>query len=140
MTIRVVDASCLIAFLENGAGADEIEVLLGRAIEGKYTLIMSALVMPSIIALLAPKMTSHAIDEMMRNVLDLPIRIVPMDADIKTAKIVAQVNCDFGMSLEESHAVALADLNNGILFSTNPRIKLANGRAKIKLISEECME
>jgi predicted nucleic acid-binding protein len=102
----VLDASALMTFFENRPGVENVEELIGLAVEGKRQLLMSVVnwgeVYYSTWRTKGPGVARKVIED----IAQLPLEIV--DADLELTRIAAEFRAEHNLPYVDGFAAALA--------------------------------
>lgn len=136
MPTRVMDSSSLLVFLEDVEGADKVEVLLGRAVDGRYRVVVSALALPVLYAHLTEKVGKRHARGLVAQVTSLPVEIASYNGDLDTAEAVGLLRRSCGLSLEEGHSAVLALNEGAILVTGKAAYQAVGGKLRMQMIEE----
>ncbi len=106
MKTYVLDASALMTFFEDRAGADKVEELLAKAAEAKRPLLMSVVNWGEVFYSIWRAHGEKAAAAKLREIAQLPIEVV--DVDMDTAKLAARLKAEHNLPYADCFAAALA--------------------------------
>jgi predicted nucleic acid-binding protein len=101
----ILDASALLRFVDNDAGADRIEALLDQARTGKVEIVISAVNWGEIVHSLLRARGGEQVNELLPKLRALPIKI----------SVVTQDSAEDAAKFKYSHKLAYADAFAGSL-------------------------
>ena len=129
MNAYVLDASALMAFFEDRAGADKVEELLAKAADAKRPLVMSVVncgeVFYSIWRAHGEKQANAKVQE----IAQLPIEII--DVDLEFAKLAATLKAEYNLPYADCFAAALARSRKATLVTSDKDFERAEAAVKI---------
>jgi ribonuclease VapC len=102
----VLDASALMAFFENRAGADQVEDLLAKAADRKKPLLMSVVNWGEVYYSIWRARGERAAHLKLREIAQLPIEVV--DADMELTQAAARLKAAHNLPYADCFAAALA--------------------------------
>lgn len=117
----VLDASAVMAFLEDRPGAQKVEELLRRATENQRFLLMSVVNWGEVYYSLWRAHGESAAKEQLRRITQLPLEV--HDADMESAKLAAETKARFGLPYADCFAAALVLLRKGVIVTTDRDFK-----------------
>ena len=126
MKTYVLDASALMAFFENRAGADKVEELLTRAADAKRPLAMSVINWGEVYYSIWRAHGESAAAAKLQEIAQLPIQV--FDVDMELAKLAASFKAQHSLPYADCFAAALAQARKAILVTSNKdfeRVKTA---------------
>ena len=106
MKRTVLDASAVMSFYEERPGADEVEVLIREAVEGKRNLSMSVVNWGEIFYSVWRAQSREAAEKIIREIAQLPIQVV--DADHELTRSAAEFRARHKLPYADCFAVSLA--------------------------------
>ena len=128
MKVYVLDANALIRYVEDGPGADRIDLLFQAATSGQVHLSMSVVNVGEVLYILA----KHIGEERALQYLASFRRLVEMiAADVEQATRAALLKSDYKLGYADSFAVALALNSKATLVSADPSFKKLGAALKI---------
>ena len=102
----VLDASAIMTFFEDRPGAQKVQDLLGRAVEGKAGLLMSVVNWGEVYYSIWRTKGQEAAERTLAEIAQLPIEIV--DADSELTKFAAAFRAQHKLPYADCFAAALA--------------------------------
>ena len=124
MKIYVLDASALMTFFEDRAGADKVEELLAKAAEAKRPLAMSAVNWGEVYYSVWRARGEKAADDLLRRIDQLPIEIVGVDMEL--AKLAASLKAQHNLPYADCFAAALAQARKATLATSDKDFQRVN--------------
>jgi len=115
--IYVLDASALMTFFEDRAGADKVEELLAKAAEAKRPLAMSVVNWGEVYYSVWRAHGEKAADDLLRRIDQLPIEIVGVDMEL--AKLAASLKAQHNLPYADCFAAALAQARKATLATSD---------------------
>ena len=109
----VLDASALMTFFEDRAGADKVEELLRQGVEGKVELLMSVVNWGEVYYSTWRAKGKETAEKTVAKVAQLPIEIV--SADLEFTKLAAEFRAQHKVPYADCFAVSLAQHQKAIL-------------------------
>ncbi len=109
----VLDASALMAFFEDRPGADKVEDLIGRAVEGKTELLMSVVNWGEVYYSVWRARGRDAAQKVIAEIAQLPIEIA--DADGELTKQAAELKALHHLPYADCFAAGLAQIRRAIV-------------------------
>lgn len=128
----VLDASALLRFLANEAGAPEVERLLNRALDGDIELLMSVVNWGEVLHYV---LKTHGIDVMNTvesHYLSLPIRMFVVDHVV--ARIAAELRFRFKIPYADAFAAATAVQNQATIITGDYDFTLVRGTVRVQFL------
>lgn len=125
----VLDASALMTFFENRAGATRIESLLVRASEGKESLLMSVVNLGEVYYSLWRTRSEGVARELLGRVLQMPVEIVPADLELTCAA--AALRARHRLAYVDCFAAALAEQRKAYLATSDPDFRALGARVRL---------
>lgn len=117
MKTFVLDASALMTFFEDRAGAEKVEALLMKAAETKRPLLMSAVNWGEVYYSVWRARGEKAADEKLQEIAQLPIEVVGIDMNL--AKLAATLKAEHNLPYADGFAAALAQSRKATLVTTD---------------------
>jgi predicted nucleic acid-binding protein len=109
----VLDASALMTFFEDRAGALAVEELLGKAAEAKRPLLMSVVNWGEVYYSVWRTRGEAVANAKLLEIAQLPIDIV--DADFGVTQLAASLKAAYGLPYADCFAAALAQMRKALL-------------------------
>ncbi len=109
----VLDASAIMTFFEDRPGAQKVQDLLGRAVEGKVELLMSVVNWGEVYYSIWRTKGKEAAGRTLAEIAQLPIEIV--DADSELTKLAAAFRAQHKLPYADCFAAALARQRKAML-------------------------
>ncbi len=109
----VLDASAIMTFFEDRPGAQKVQDLLGRAIEGKVELLMSVVNWGEVYYSIWRTKGKEAAGRTLAEIAQLPIEIV--DADSELTKLAASFRAQHKLPYADCFVAALARQRKAML-------------------------
>ena len=129
---KVIDASALLAFLENGQGAEKVSELIKHVCEKDRMLLISSLSWCEVCHAIFSSLDRAKAEAAIENLLTLPIEIAPFEQE--DAKIVALIKAEHKTSYIDSAAVALAKKKKTALLTIKSELKKLDKIASVELL------
>ena len=129
MKTYALDASALMTFFENRAGADKVEDLLARAADAKIALLMSVVNWGEIYYSLWRAHGESAAHAKMQEIAQLPIEVV--DADLGLTRLAVRLKAAHNLPYADCFAAALAESRNSLLVTSDKDFHRAATELKI---------
>ena len=118
MTKYVFDTSALLAYIENEAGANTVEDLLQKAMDGKATILISVISLIELFYIIVQEQSKEIAYERIELTKELPITIIGLEeADIE---IIALLKAKYQISFADSCIAGLAKLKDAELVHKDP--------------------
>ncbi|MFY9751237.1 MAG: type II toxin-antitoxin system VapC family toxin [Candidatus Acidiferrales bacterium] len=133
MTRRVVlDASALVIFFTNAAGAAKVESLLTDALEGKSRVSMSAVNWGEVYYATWRNQGKAAADRVISEIARLPIEIEA--ATLEATKMSAEIKATYRLPYADAFAASLAKRENAQLLTADSDFSVLKGVIAIQFI------
>ncbi len=129
MKTYVLDASALMTFFEDRAGAEKVEELLVKAAEAKRPLLMSAVNWGEVYYSIWRARGEQAATAKLNEIAQLPIEIVGVDTEL--AKLAASLKAKHNLPYADCFAAALAQARKVSLVTSDKDFKCAGDAVKI---------
>lgn len=113
----VLDASAVMAFFEDRAGAEKVEELIGLAVSGKRGLLMSVVNWGEVYYATWHERGREAAQKTLAEIAQLPIEIV--EADLELTKLAAEFRAQHKLPYADCFAAALARDRKASLITTD---------------------
>ncbi len=113
----VLDASALMVFFEDRPGADNVEELIARAIEGKRDVLMSVVNWGEVFYSIWRTRGCEAAQKVLAEIAQLPIQILDADGDL--AKLAAEFRAQHKLPYADCFAAALAQQRKATLVTAD---------------------
>lgn len=128
----VLDAPCILAFLEDGPGAGTVENLLGRALEKQEQILIAATSWGELYQSIMLKHGEHVARDRIAQLAKLPWEIVAIDPD--TAELAAVLSCRSRIEIFRCLPLAVAQIRNAELvsFDSNAHSEFLELRPQIR--------
>jgi len=125
----VMDASALVTFFEDRAGAEKVEELLVNAAEAKRSLFMSVVNWGEVYYSIWRSRGEGVANEKLREISQLPIDVI--DVDMPTAKLAARFKAECKLPYADCFAAALAQQRKAALITSDSDFKAIEKRLNI---------
>jgi predicted nucleic acid-binding protein len=129
MRTYVLDASALMTFFENRAGADKVEKLLVDAADGGRPLAMSVVNWGEVYYAIWRTHGEKAATAKLQAIAQLPIQVV--DADMDLARQAASLKAQYSLPYADCFAAALAQARKGTVVTSDKDFERAGTALKI---------
>jgi len=126
---HVLDASALMTFFENRAGADKVEDLLAKAADTKHPLLMSVVNWGEVYYSVWRARGEKAADAKLQEIAQLPIEVV--DVDMELAQPAARLKAQHNLSYADCFAAALAQARKATLVTSDKDFECVGTGLKI---------
>jgi predicted nucleic acid-binding protein len=126
---HVLDSSALITFLEDRAGADQVEDLLAKAAESEHALLMSVVNWGEVYYSIWRLRGEKAANEKLREISQLPIEIV--DVDTELTRLAATLKAKHNLPYADCFAGALAQARKAALVTSDKGFERVSTSLKI---------
>lgn len=113
----VLDASALMTFFEERAGADKIEKLLAEAADAKRLLPMSVINWGEVYYAVWRAHGETVAQSKLREITQLPVEIV--DADMELTRLAASLKAQYRLPYADCFAAALAQIRRATLVTSD---------------------
>ena len=117
MKTYVLDASALMTFFEDRAGAEKVEELLAKAAESKHPLLMSVVNWGEVYYSIWRTRGENAAGAKLREIAQLPIEIVGVDMEL--GKLAATLKAQHNFPYADCFAAALAQTRKSALVTSD---------------------
>ncbi len=134
----VLDASAVMAFFEDRAGAEKVEELIGLAVSSKRELLMSVVNWGEVYYATWHERGRDAAQRTLAEIAQLPIEIV--DADFELTKLAAEFRAQYKLPYADCFAAALAQDRKALLITTDRDFSDVEGQVNILWASESRRE
>jgi len=131
MAAKVLDSWALLAFYKDEQCASEVENLIQQAADKGKPLLLSAVNWAEIHYSLERAGGKAVAERVADQIAELPIQIVGVGDDLKTARIAATFKAAHKMSLADAFAAALAKEKKAELVTGDPEFRALDGQIKI---------
>jgi PIN domain nuclease of toxin-antitoxin system len=128
----VIDTSALLAFLEDGTGADKVEELLWNATAKQQPITMSVASWGLLYKQILHKYGERLASEKFGQLQNLPLKLVEVDSPI--AQNAALLSEKHKLPYLESLAVATAQLNKATLVTVNGALSALDAELKVSVV------
>jgi ribonuclease VapC len=125
----VLDASAVIAFFEDRAGAEKVEELLANASEAKRPLVMSVVNWGEVYYSIWRSRGEEPANEKLRQISQLPIHVI--DVDMATAKPAARFKAQCNLPYADCFAAALAQQSKSAVVTSDQDFKAVEKYLKV---------
>jgi len=125
----VLDASALMAFFENRAGAEQVEELLAKAADAKRPLLMSAVNWGEVYYSVWRARGEPAAAAKLQEIAQLPIQVV--DVDMELARLAASLKAQHNLPYADCFAAALAQNRKATLVTSDKDFQRVGPTLKI---------
>ena len=117
MKTYVLDASALMTFFENRAGAEQVEELLAKAADAKHPLLMSAVNWGEVYYSVWRARGEPAAAAKLQEIAQLPIEVI--DVDMELTRLAASLKAQHNLPYADCFAAALAQNRKGTLVTSD---------------------
>jgi ribonuclease VapC len=131
MAAKVLDSWALLAFYKDEQCASEVENLIQQAADKGKPLLLSAVNWAEIHYSLERAGGRAVADRVADQIAELPIQIVGVGDDLKTARMAATFKAAHKMSLADAFAAAIAKEKKAELVTGDPEFRALEGQIKI---------
>ena len=129
---KVIDAHSVLAFFENGTGAEKVSSLIKAALEKDKPLMISSLAWCEVCFGIYASMEKSKATQTIENALTLPIEIVPFDLD--GAKRAAAIKAENKVSYSDAASIALAKIKKATLVTGKQELCAFSKLVEIELL------
>ena len=129
MKTYVLDASALMTFFENRAGAEQVEELLAKAAEAKRPLLMSAVNWGEVYYSVWRARGEPAAAAKLQEIAQLPIQVIDVDMDL--ARLAASLKAQHNLPYADCFAAALAQARKATLVTSDKDFERVGTALKI---------
>lgn len=129
MKSYVLDASALMTFFENRAGADKVEALLIDAADAGRRLAMSVVNWGEVYYAIWRAHGEQAANAKLQAIAQLPIQV--FDVDMELAKLAASLKAQHNLSYADCFAAALAQARKATVVTSDKDFERAGTAIKI---------
>jgi predicted nucleic acid-binding protein len=134
----VLDASAVMTFFEDRAGAEKMEELIGLAVSGKRELLMSVVNWGEVYYATWHARSRDAARKILAELAQLPIEIV--DADLELTKLAAELRAQHKLPYADCFAAALAQDRKASLVTADQDFSVVESLVDILWVSESGRE
>jgi len=127
--VYVLDASAIIDFAESGRGAGTVERVFNEALRRQNIVLVSVVNWAEVLCVLWRRRGEDTGRQIMANLARLPLRIT--DVDVPQALKAAEIKVLHNMSMVDSLAAALAELNGATLVTADHDFKKLDRRVQM---------
>jgi ribonuclease VapC len=131
MAAKVLDSWALLAFYKDEPCAKEVEQLIQHAADRGKPLFLSVINWAEIHYSLERAGGKAVAERVAEQIAELPIQIVGVGDDLKTARTAAAFKATHKMSLADAFAAALAKEKKAELVTGDPELRALEGQIKI---------
>ena len=131
MAAKVLDSWALLAFYKDEPCASEVEKLIQLAADKGKPLFLSVVNWAEIYYSLERAGGKAVAERVAEQIAELPIQIVGVGDDLKTARTAAAFKTAHKMSLADAFAAALSKEKKAELVTGDPELKALEGQIKI---------
>ncbi len=133
MTAYVLDSSALLRYIDNEAGADRIERILGACVEGKAEVCISAVQWGEVAGNLRKRLGASQETRILSTLLPSESEIAPASAE--RAVHAAEIKVDRKISYADAFAIELAmDSTDHVLVTADYNFKAVDDLARIEFL------
>jgi predicted nucleic acid-binding protein len=125
----VLDASALMTFFEDRAGADQVEELLAKAADAKRPLLMSVVNWGEVYCSIWRARGEKAAAAKLNEIAQLPIEVVGVDMEL--TKLAASLKAQHNLPYADCFAAALAQARKATLVTSDKDFQRVAVAAKI---------
>ncbi len=129
MKTYVLDASALMTFFENRAGADKVEALLVEAVAAQRTLAMSVVNWGEVYYAIWRAHGEKAATAKLQAIAQLPIQVSGVDMEL--ARQAASLKAQYNLPYADCFAAALAQARKATLFTADKDFERVESLIKI---------
>jgi len=129
MKTYVLDASALMTFFENRAGAEQVEELLAKAADAKHPLLMSAVNWGEVYYSVWRARGEPAAAAKLQEIAQLPIEVI--DVDMELARLAASLKAQHNLPYADCFAAALALARKATLVTSDKDFQRVRTALKI---------
>jgi predicted nucleic acid-binding protein len=129
MKTYVLDASALMTFFEDRAGADQVEELLAKAAEAKRPLLMSVVNWGEVYYSVWRARGEKAAEAKLNEIAQLPVEVVGVDTEL--GKVAATLKAQHNLPYADCFAAALAQARKATLVTSDKDFERARSALKI---------
>ena len=129
MKTYVLDASALMTFFEDRAGADKVEDLLAKAAEAKRPLAMSVVNWGEVYYSVWRARGEKAAAAKLHEIAQLPVEIVGVDLEL--GKLAARLKAEHNLPYADGFAAALAQARKATLVTSDKDFERVGTALKI---------
>jgi predicted nucleic acid-binding protein len=126
---HVLDASALMTFFENRAGAEQVEELLAKAADAKHPLVMSAVNWGEVYYSIWRARGEPAAAAKLQEIAQLPIQVI--DVDMELARLAASLKAQHNLPYADCFAAALTLARKATLVTSDKDFQRAKTALKI---------
>ena len=131
MAAKVLDSWALLAFYKDEPCAAEVEKLIQQAADKGKPLLLSVINWSEIHYSLERAGGKAVAERVAEQIAELPIQVLGVSDDLKTARTAASFKAAHKMSLADAFAAALAKEKKAELVTGDPEFKALEGQIKI---------
>jgi len=131
MAAKVLDSWALLAFYKDESCAPEVEKLIQQAADKGRPLLLSVVNWAEIHYSLERAGGKAVAEKVAEQIAELPIQVIEVGDDLKTARTAAAFKASNKMSLADAFAAALAKEKRAELVTGDPEFKSLEGQIKI---------
>ncbi len=128
MKTYVLDASALMTFFEDRAGAEKVEELLAKGAETKRPVLMSVVNWGEVYYSVWRARGEKAAGVTLREIAQLPIQIVGVDMEL--SKLAATLKAEHNLPYADCFAGALAQARKAVLVTSDKGFERLRGVAR----------
>jgi predicted nucleic acid-binding protein len=125
----VLDASALMTFFEDRAGAEKVEELLAKAAEAKHSLAMSVVNWGEVYYSVWRARGENAANAKLQEIAQLPIEIAGVDLEL--AKLAASLKAEHNLPYADCFAAALAQARKATVVTSDRDFERVGNALKI---------
>lgn len=119
---RVLDASAVMTFFENGTGSEKMEEILNQSLQGKGELLMSVINWGEVYYSLWLKRGRDVAEEKLRVLSRFPIHFVPAETEL--TRFAASLKAEYRLPYADCFAAAVAALHKAEILTTDADFRL----------------
>lgn len=131
MATKILDSWALLAFYKDEPCASEVEKLIQQAADKGRPLLLSVVNWTEMHYSLERAGGKAVADRVAEQIAELPIQVIGVGDDLKTARTAAAFKACNKMSLADAFAAALAKEKRGELVTGDPEFQSLEGQIKI---------
>ncbi len=118
MKAYVLDTSAILAFIEDEAGAEEVEGILVSALDGKARAIVSVISLIEVYYISLQEQGSEIANERMETIGNLPIDPLPLPLDL--VKGIGRIKAAHSLSFADCCIAGVAESEKAVLVHKDP--------------------
>ena len=128
----VLDASALMVFLTDGAGADAVQRVMDLAIDGDAQLLMSIVNWGEVYYATWRDRGQRVASRIVEEIARLPVEIE--DANYEATRVAAELKAQFGLPYADCFAASLARRKDAAVLTADADFKAVKGLVTVQFI------